>query len=144
MDSEDAPVTAAGDFPCAELTWKIIGCAMKVLNYYGPWYVEYVYQKALEHVFKKENIPFVAKTELPIFFEGEAIGATLMPDFLVDDTVIVEIKSLAKLTQKNRKQILSYMKAANKEVGLLINFGQSRLEWERFVNSPAAKKESEK
>ena len=142
MESEEALQTDAGDFRYKELTGKIIGCAMKVLNYYGPWYVEYVYQKALEHVFKNENIPFVAKTELPILFEGEEIGATLMPDFLVDNTVIVEIKALSKLTAKNRKQTLSYMKAANKEVGLLINFGQSRLEWERFVNSPAVGNDS--
>ena len=117
----------------ADITWKIIGCSMKVHGYYGPWYVEYVYQKALEHVMKKENIPYSAKEELPILYEGEAIGATLIPDFVVDNKVIVEIKSLDKLLPKNERQILSYMKATGIEVGLLINFGQRHLEWKRFI-----------
>ena len=119
-----------------ELTQKIIGCAMHVHSYYGPWYVEYVYQKALERMLSREGIPFEAKKKVPIFFEGEDIGAVLELDILVDSKIILELKSLNKLTSANERQTISYLKATGKEVGLLINFGETRLKWRRFVNSP--------
>ena len=123
------------EYPYSDLSYQVIGCAMKVLNYYGPWYVEYVYQKGLELVLKKTGIPFIAKEEIPIYFEGERTGAVLKPDFLIDDKIIVEIKALPELNQKNIKQILSYMKAAEKELGLLINFGTTHLEVKRYILS---------
>ena len=125
-----------------ELTRKIIGCAMHVQTYYGPWYVEYVYQKALERMLLREGIPFEAKKKVPVFFEGEDIGAVLELDILVDSKIILELKSLDKLTAANERQIISYLKATGKEVGLLINFGESRLKWKRFVNTSPIKEDT--
>ena len=121
------------NFPLSELTYKIIGSAMSVHRFYGPWYVEYVYQKGLEHVLRKDGLNFIAKEEVPIYYEDELTGATLKPDFIVENKIIVEIKALEKLTRKSEKQVLSYMRATKKEVGLLINFGTEHLEWKRFA-----------
>ncbi|HJJ39265.1 MAG TPA: GxxExxY protein [Methanocorpusculum sp.] len=94
-----------------------------------------MYQKALERMLSREGIPFESKKKVPIFFEGEDIGAVLELDILVDSKIILELKSLNKLTPANERQIISYLKATGKEVGLLINFGETRLKWKRFVNT---------
>ena len=130
---------AEKNIPYQELTGKIIGCAMKILNYYGPWYVEYVYQKGLEHLLRKEGIAFTAKDDVPIYYEGELTGATLKPDLFVDGKVIVELKAIPELLPKNDKQLLSYLKATQTEVGLLINFGQAHIQIKRLLNTPLKK-----
>ena len=130
---------AEEDIPHLELTGKIIGCAMKILNYYGPGYVEYVYQKGLEHLLRKEGIAFTAKDDIPIYYDGELTGATLKPDLFVEGKVIVELKAIPELLPKNERQLLSYLKATQTEVGLLINFGQAHIQIKRLLNTSLKK-----
>ena len=110
------------DFKCKELTEKIIGIFYKVYNNLGYGFLEKVYENAMMLDFKKENIPAVSQYAIKVFYEDEIVGE-YFADILVDRKVIVEIKAARNLTLENEAQLLNYLKATDKEVGLLLNFG---------------------
>ena len=105
-----------------ELTEKIIGTFYKVYNNLGYGFLEKVYENAMMLDFKKENIPAVSQYAIKVFYEDEIVGE-YFADILVDSKVIVEIKAARNLTLENEAQLLNYLKATDKEVGLLLNFG---------------------
>ena len=116
-----------------ELTYKIIGCAMKVHNTLGNGFQEVIYQRALAIELRKANLEFVREMEMPIHYEGEEIG-TRRADFLVQDEVMVELKALIKLEDVHLAQGLNYLVAYKLAKGLLINFGAQSLEVKRLKN----------
>ena len=79
-----------------QLTFKIIGCAMKVHNYLGNGFQEVIYQRALEIEFRKANIQYARELEMPIIYEEQEIGSRRV-DFLVENEVLVELKALIKM-----------------------------------------------
>ena len=105
-----------------ELTEKIIGIFYKVYNNLGYGFLENVYENAMMIDFKKENIPAVSQYAIKVFYEDEIAGE-YFADILVDDKVIVEIKAVKNLAIEHEAQLLNYLKATDKEVGLLLNFG---------------------
>lgn len=105
-----------------ELTEKIIGIFYKVYNNLGYGFLEKVYENAMMLDFKKENIPAVSQYAIKVLYEDEIVGE-YFSDILVDDKVIVEIKAARNLALENEAQLLNYLKATDKEVGLLLNFG---------------------
>ena len=105
-----------------ELTEKIIGIFYKVYNNLGYGFLENVYENAMMIDFKKENIPAVSQYAIKVFYEDEIVGE-YFADILVDDKVIVEIKAVKNLAIEHEAQLLNYLKATDKEVGLLLNFG---------------------
>jgi len=105
-----------------ELTEKIIEIFYKVYNNLGYGFLEKVYENAMMLAFKKENIPAVSQYAIKVFYEDEIVGE-YFADILVDSKVIVEIKAARNLTLENEAQLLNYLKATDKEVGLLLNFG---------------------
>ena len=105
-----------------ELTEKIIGIFYKVYNNLGYGFLENVYEYAMMIDFKKENIPAVSQYAIKVFYEDEIVGE-YFADILVDDKVIVEIKAVKNLAIEHEAQLLNYLKATDKEVGLLLNFG---------------------
>ena len=105
-----------------ELTEKIIGTFYKVYNNLGYGFLEKVYENAMMLDFRKENIPAVSQYAIKVFYEDEIVGE-YFADILVDGKVIVEIKAARNLTLENEAQLLNYLKATDKEVGLLLNFG---------------------
>lgn len=110
------------DSKCKELTEKIIGIFYKVYNNLGYGFLEKVYENAMMLAFKKENIPAVSQYAIKVFYEDEIVGE-YFADILVDGKVIVEIKAARNLALENEAQLLNYLKATDKEVGLLLNFG---------------------
>ena len=105
-----------------ELTEKIIGIFYKVYNNLGYGFLENVYENAMMIDFKKENIPAVSQYAIKVFYEDEIVDE-YFADILVDDKVIVEIKAVKNLAIEHEAQLLNYLKATDKEVGLLLNFG---------------------
>ena len=105
-----------------ELTEKIIGIFYKVYNNLGYGFLENVYENAMMLDFKKENIPAVSQQAIKVFYEDEIVGE-YFADILVDGKVIVEIKAAKNLALEHEAQLLNYLKATDKEVGLLLNFG---------------------
>ena len=110
------------DYKYKELTEKIIQIFYKVYNNLGYGFLEKVYENAMMLDFKKENIPADSQYAIKVFYEDEIVGE-YFADILVDSKVIVEIKAARNLTLENEAQLLNYLKATDKEVGLLLNFG---------------------
>ena len=121
-------------YPYADVTEKIIGCAMKVHNKLGNGFQEVIYQRALAIEFRKNSINFQREFEMDIYYDGEAIGKRRV-DFLVEDKIMVELKALAELDNSQPAQTINYLEAYNLEIGLLINFGAKSLQFNRFINS---------
>ena len=109
------------------LTYKIIGCAMEVYKQLGPGLLESVYEQALVHELKLNDIPVDSQVEVKVNYKGINITDNLRPDLLVDDSVIVELKSVEELKPIHHKQLLTYLRLMNKKVGLLINFNTDDL-----------------
>lgn len=104
------------------LTYKVIGCAMEVYRTLGPGLLESAYEKALIHELKLNNIPVKSQVEVTMNYKGVDIGEGMRLDLLVDDRLIIELKSVEELKPVHNKQLLTYLKLMNKRVGLLINF----------------------
>ena len=117
----------------SELTGLIIGCAMKVHNQLGSGYQEVIYQRALAIELRKADLMFEREFEMPITYDGQNIG-TRRVDFLVAEKLSVELKAVIELERVHLAQAINYLEAYNLEIGLLINFGNTRLEFHRLSN----------
>ncbi len=104
------------------LTAAIISIFYKVYNTLGYGFLEKVYENAMMYEFKKAGIPAVSQSPIAVMYEDEIMGE-YFADILVDDKVIVEIKASKSLAPDHKAQLLNYLKATDKEVGLLLNFG---------------------
>ena len=110
-----------------DLSYKVIGCAIEVHRSLGPGLLESVYEKALIHELKLNNIPVKSQVEVKVSYKGLDIGEGLRLDLLVDEQLIVELKSVDDFKPVHHKQLLTYLKLMNKQVGLLINFNVCNL-----------------
>lgn len=108
------------------LTQKIIGAAIEVHRTLGPGLLESIYEEALCHEFSLRGIRFRRQVEIDVIYKDKVIKGQRL-DILVEEEVIVEIKSLSKLPEISTAQILSYLKATGLKRGLLINFGAKML-----------------
>jgi len=119
------------------LTYRVIGCAMKVHNTLGGGFQEVIYQRALAIEMSREGIDFGREVEQSIYYEGIEIGSR-RADFIVDNRVVVELKALDALEDVHLVQAKNYLVAYDFGVGLLINFGGQRLEYRRIFNNRKA------
>lgn len=116
-----------------DLTYKIIGCAMKVHNTLGNGFQEVIYQRCLAIELERAGMDFGREVEHPIFYDGIEVG-TRRADFIVANCVVVELKALTALEDVHLAQAKNYVVAYDFEVGLLINFGAKSLEYRRIFN----------
>jgi len=114
-----------------ELTYKIIGCAMKVHNVLGNGFQEVIYQRCLAIELDEQGIQFLREQEMPIYYHDRAVG-TRRADFIVENGVLIELKAVIKLEDVHLAQGLNYLEAYKIEKGLLINFGAPSLEIKRL------------
>lgn len=121
------------EYKYSELTAKIIGCAMTVHKTLGNGFQEVIYQRALEIEMSMEGLAFNREFEMPIFYREQQIG-TRRVDFLVESIVSVELKAITKLEDVHFAQAINYLEAYNLEIGLLINFGETSLNFKRLTN----------
>ena len=105
-----------------ELSYQVIGCAMEVYKTLGPGLLETVYEKALIHELELKGIPVKSQVEVEMNYKGVNVGDGLRLDLLVDDKLIVELKSVEELKPVHHKQLLTYLKLMDRRLGLLINF----------------------
>ncbi len=113
--------------------YALVGAAMEVSNELGAGFLEAVYQEALEMELGERMIPFAAQVPIHISYKGRMLSKTYIPDIICFDQVIVEIKAIKQLTSVDEAQLLNYLKATGKPVGVLLNFGSPKLEWKRMV-----------
>jgi GxxExxY protein len=117
-----------------EEVFLIVGAAMEVYNQLGNGFLEGVYQEALVMEFGLRGIPFQAQALLHITYKGRVLEHQYVPDFVVYDQIIIELKAIKAIGANEEAQLLNYLKASGLRVGLLLNFGaERRLEWSRFV-----------
>ena len=105
-----------------QLSYEIVGAAIKVHKALGPGLLESVYQKCLKYELKKSGFHVVQQMTVPVKYDDIVIDAELRLDLLVEDTVIVEIKTVENLLPVHEAQLMTYMKLLEKPQGLLINF----------------------
>ena len=113
-----------------ELSYKVVGCLYKVYNALGPGHKEEIYHKALSIEFTKNSISFESKKKLPMNYEGQKVG-TYEPDFMIEDKVIVELKSVLMMPKVFEKQLYYYLRASGVKVGYLVNFGSDKIDIRR-------------
>jgi GxxExxY protein len=115
-----------------DLTEKIIGCAYRVYNKMGFGYLESVYEKCMLIELRKAGFDIESQKPIRIQYEGEVVG-DFIADILVNDTVILELKSVRKLVEAHEVQLVNYLVATGKPVGLLTNFGETKVAVKRKV-----------
>ena len=124
------------NYPDKEITEKIIGSAMKVHSFLGCGFQEVIYQRALGLEMEMIGLEFQREVEQNIFYrDHEKPIGTRRVDFLVEGKILVELKAISELEEVHKAQIINYLKAYRFEIGLLINFGEKRLNFKRFVLS---------
>lgn len=107
---------------------------MEVHSVLGPGFAEAVYHEELVLECTWRNIPFVSEKPLTITYKGTTLQKYYIPDIVCHDKIVVELKALKELTDKEVAQVLNYLKATGFRVGLLINFGSpGKLEWQRLA-----------
>ena len=115
-----------------EQTQKIINACLEVHNELKSGFLEPVYQEALELEFQLQKIPYEREKKLNIVYKGRKLKKEYFADFFCYDNIIVELKAVSRLENEHKAQVINYLKAINKEIGLLINFGKASLQWERI------------
>ena len=121
------------DDPINALTYAIIGAAHKVHGALGAGFTESTYHKALSKELMLTGISFESQREFKVFYEGMLCG-TYKPDMVVEGNIVVELKAVINTVKEHRAQTISYLKASELPVALLINFGSASLQVRRFEN----------
>lgn len=116
-----------------ELTYKVIGCAMKVHNVLGNGFQEVIYQRCLAIELEKASVAFMREVEQTIYYEGIDVG-TRRADFVVEEKIMVELKALINLEDVHLAQAKNYVVAYDFPIGLLINFGAVSLQYKKVFN----------
>jgi GxxExxY protein len=112
------------------LTEKIIGCAIKLHRVLGPGFLENIYHQGLAHELTKAKISFSSEARMQVVYDGIVLGEFLA-DFLVEKRVVLELKAVESLTKAHEIQLVNYLTATRIDVGLLINFGGSKVQVRR-------------
>jgi GxxExxY protein len=105
-----------------EISGRVIACALKVHTAIGPGVLESVYQTCLLHELHKAGLAVHAQVALPVEYDGLRLDSGYRLDFLVENTVIIELKCVEALLPIHTAQLLTYLRLANKPLGLLLNF----------------------
>ena len=117
----------------SDLTGVVLKAAFEVHNTLGCGFLEKVYENSLCVELKKKGILFNQQKSINVYYNDEIVGE-YFADILVENTVIVELKTISKIEKIHEAQLLNYLKATNKKIGLLLNFAKPKLEIKRMVN----------
>lgn len=115
-----------------ELTKKIIGCAYQVYNKMGFGFLESVYEKCLMIELKKAGLTAESQVPINVMYDGEVVGE-FIADILVEGIIILELKSVKRVVRAHEIQVVNYLTATQKEIGLILNFSETRVEVKRKV-----------
>ena len=116
-------------------TEKIIGCAFEVLNAMGHGFHEKPYEQALTVEFRHQNVPFIQQPKFPLQHRGEKVGEYI-PDLIAFSKVIVETKTIDRITDHEVGRMLNYLRATGLHVGLILNFKHAKLQFRRVTLTP--------
>ena len=111
---------------------QIVGCAFEVLNTLGHGLLEKPYANALCVEFKLRGVPFVQQPRFNVVYKNVKVG-DYIPDLIAYDSIIIDTKTIERITDVERGQVLNYLKITGCKVGLILNFKHPKLEWERLI-----------
>jgi GxxExxY protein len=117
---------------CKEEVFQIVGAAIEVLNHIGHGFHEKPYEKALVVEFGIRKIPCQQQQSFTLFYKGCRVGKYI-PDLIAFDPVIVDVKTIDRITDIERGQMLNYLRMTRLRVGVILNFKHPKLVWERIV-----------
>ena len=115
-----------------KVTETIIGCAYRVYNKMGFGFLESVYEKCLLIELRKAGLDTETQKPITVYYEGEVVGE-FVADIMVNDAVIIELKSVRRIIKAHEVQLVNYLVATGKPVGLILNFGERKVEIKRKV-----------
>ncbi len=127
-------IRASGNLLHGELTRSVIGCAFDVINELGHGFLESVYESAMIIALEEAGISVESQKPIDVSFRGRSIG-NFYADLLVEEKVIVELKTASALAPEHSAQVINYLNATGIQVGLLLNFGNPKLEYKRFTRT---------
>ncbi len=117
-----------------QITERILGCSFTVSNTLGSGFLEKVYENALAHELKKAGLKVEQQFKIEVWYDGIVVG-NFIADLLVEKEVLVELKAINNLEPQNIAQCLNYLKATQLSICLLLNFGTTRIQYKRIVNT---------
>jgi GxxExxY protein len=132
MDEQDRQDGENYALKHAAITETVLGCAFAVINELGAGFLESVYENALLLALRQKGLSAVAQYPIKVKFRGECVG-DFYADVLVEGKVLIELKAVKAIAPEHQAQIINFLNATGIEVGLLINFGNSKLEYKRFT-----------
>lgn len=135
MNADDFPdlhARKADTYPCKEETHAVIGCAFDVLNELGHGLNEKLYENSIVVEFKRRNIAFDQQRVFEVLYKSEHVGE-FRPDLIAFGKVVVDVKTIDRITDHERGQMLNYLRITKLPVGLILNFKHAKLEFERIV-----------
>ena len=121
------------DFTLKSETYKIIGACMEVHNELGPGFHEIVYKDALEIEFNIQKISYEREKMFKLFYKGFDLNRNYKADFLVIDRIILEVKADSAEFKTHSRQVLNYLASSGMKIGLYVNFGSSKLKYNRMI-----------
>ena len=124
-----------------DITEKIIGAAYQVYNTLGFGFLESVYEKSMVIELQKTGLDVAEQESIQVFYDGDLVG-DFIADLIVQDEIIVELKSVTMLHKKHEVQLVNYLTATKTDVGLLINFGDDGVEVKRKVRKLQSRQDS--
>jgi GxxExxY protein len=117
-----------------EEVYAIVGYCIEVWKTLGYGFSEVVYKDAMEVEFLTDNLPYIRENELPVRYKGRMLRHKFKTDFILFDNIIVEVKSGDEgINNAVVSQTLNYLKVSGRRVGLIVNFGKSKMEYKRFI-----------
>lgn len=114
-------------------TYEIIGLCMEVHNNLGPGFLEIVYKDALEYELNKKGIFYEREKKYSVEYKDTILPHHFYADFVIFDSIILEVKAASELTKDHSAQTINYLKVSSNKVGLLVNFCESKLNYKRFI-----------
>ena len=115
-----------------KITETIIGCAYRVYNKMGFGFLESVYEKCLLIEMRKAGLDTETQKPITVYYDGEVVGE-FVADMMVNDAVVIELKSVRRIIRAHEIQLVNYLVATGKPVGLILNFGERKVEIKRKV-----------
>jgi GxxExxY protein len=117
-----------------EECYRIVGACFEVYKEMGCGFLEAVYQECLELELTAQELPFRSQAELDLKYKGQLLQQKYIPDFILFEQIVLEIKAVSEFDDTHRAQVHNYLKATGYRLGLLVNFGHyPKVEWERIV-----------
>ena len=116
-----------------ELSYKIVGLAMEVHSKLGHGFLEKVYENAMMVLLQREGVKAFQQAPITVTFEGERVG-DYYADILVEDKIILELKSVERVVNVHKAQTINYLKATGLQLAIILNFGKESLDYQRIAN----------